>query len=264
MKIVKITKSGLFYKIKFDNEMVCKFHESIIIKYGLIKKNIELSIDKLTEISDENEYFIALDKGINYLTVLRSKKEVELYLKRRYEDSIVSKVIDKLIELKLINDHEYATYFTQVMIKKGFGYQKIANELRNYNIPSCYIEEALALYKEDDMIENCQKHFFKHLSSIKRESILNAKKKMSNYLLGKGFSNDIITIVIEKNQESMDNIIDEDKLLIDSYNKLLKSKKKDMDEKKFKNKVIRSLTNKGFPLYKVIKICEGRFEYDKR
>ena len=43
MKTVKITKIGLFYKVKFDDDSVYKFHESIIISYGLLRKNIEIS-----------------------------------------------------------------------------------------------------------------------------------------------------------------------------------------------------------------------------
>lgn len=264
MKIVKITKAGLFYKVKFDNDTMYKLHESVIIKYGLIRKNIEISLEKLDEITNENEYYVALDKGVNYLTVLRSKKEVELYLKRRYDSSIIERVVRKLEELNLIDDKEYAAYFTSLMIKKGFGHNKIIYDLQKYEIPSEYISEVLEEYSEIDMITNCEKHFFKYLSSVKKDSLQNANKKMHNYLTNKGFSNEIITIVLEKNMKSIDNIIDEDKLLVDAYRKLLKTKKANLDEKKFKNKVIRSLTSKGFPLYKVIKIIEGGFEYDKK
>ena len=93
MKIVKITKTGLFYKVKFDNETVYKFHESIIISYGLIRKNIEISEEKLSKALLENEYYIALDKGINYLTTLHSKKEVLLYLRKHYDVELANKVL---------------------------------------------------------------------------------------------------------------------------------------------------------------------------
>lgn len=264
MKTAKISKTGLFYKVKFDDDSIYKFHESIILKYGLIRKNIEVSLEKLDEIIKENTYFIALDKGVNHLGVLRSKKEVELYLKRNFEDDVVERVVEKLEELKLINDYEYANYFVSIMIKKGFGKNKIINELQRYEVPNDFIMEALSQYRQEDLVENCEKNFNKYLSSLKKDSKQSARTKMYNYLISKGFSNEIITIVIEKNSETLDNIVDEDKLLIDAYKKLLRTKKTNSDDKKFKNKVIRSLTNKGFPLYKVIKIIEGGFEYDKK
>ena len=65
MKIIKITKTGLFYKVKFDNDIVYKFHESVIIAYGFIKKNIEVTQEKLNHALADNLYYLALDKGIN-------------------------------------------------------------------------------------------------------------------------------------------------------------------------------------------------------
>ena len=37
-----------------------------------------------------------------------------------------------------------------------------------------------------------------------------------------------------------------------------------IDEKKFRNKVIRNLSSKGFPLYKILKIMEDGFDDDQR
>ena len=65
------------------------------------------------------------------------------------------------------------------------------------------------------------------------------------------------TQAIEKNRILLDNISDEDELLEVQYQKLLKAKKP-CCEKEFKNRAIRSLCAKGFPLSKVLKIVEGR------
>ena len=46
MKIVKITKTGLYYKVKFDNDEVYKFHESIIIKYLFLKKGTVVTVQE--------------------------------------------------------------------------------------------------------------------------------------------------------------------------------------------------------------------------
>ena len=260
MKIVKITKTGLFYKVKFDNETVYKFHESIIISYGLIRKNIEISEEKLSKALLENEYYIALDKGINYLTTLHSKKEVLLYLRKHYDFDLVNKVLLQLEKLKLINDKEYAFMAVEVMKKKMYGVNKIINELKALEINEEYIFEAINNYSEDEELDNCDKVLLKYLPSLKKESKQGTIKKITNYLMMRGFSNNIITKVIEKNREKLDNISNEDELLIKLYSKLLRTKKDNIDEKKFKNKVIRSLTGKGFPLYKVLKVLDGEIK----
>ena len=58
MKTVKITKTGLFYKVKFDDDSSYKFHESIIISYGFIRKGIEISEERLTLALKDNEYYL--------------------------------------------------------------------------------------------------------------------------------------------------------------------------------------------------------------
>lgn len=262
MKIVRITKTGLFYKVKFDDDSSYKFHESIIVSYGFIRKGIEVSEECLTLALKDNEYYLALDKAINYLTAIRSKKEVQLYLRKNFDNEIAQKVLLQLEKLKLLNDKEYAIYFVEYFKKKGYGINKIINELKEQEITENDIEEAIIYYGKDEMLNNCEKCLLKYLPSLKKDSKAKIIQKATNYLIGRGFSNDFITIVLENNRETLDNISDEDELLRKNYLKLLKSKNSKIDEKKFRNKVIRSLTNKGFPLYKVLKIMEGETNYD--
>ena len=262
MKIVKITKVGLFYKVKFDNDEVYKFHESIIISFGFIRKGIEVDSNKLNNAIKENEYYIALDKGINYLSAIRSKKEVFLYLKKHYDNDIAIKVLSKLEESKLINDLEYAKSFVSYMNKKGYGRERISLDLKENNINFNFIEEALEEYSREDEIINCEKAFLKYLPKVNNVGSNLINKKIANHLRKQGFSNEIITITLEKYPEKLDNVIDEDALLKKNFQKLLKSKKNNIDEKKFKGKVIRSLSAKGFPLYKILKLLESDFNYD--
>ena len=185
-----------------------------------------------------------------------------MYLKRHYDNDLAKKVLLKLEELKLINDKEYAIMMVDVYKKKGYGIKKVINELKSLDINDEYIFDALKNYSLAEMLENCEKAFVKYLPSLKKESKQASKKKLVNYLVSRGFDNDTIAIVIQNNSDKLDNISNEDELLYKAYNKLLKTKKDTIDEKKFKNKVIRSLTNKGFPLYKVLKVLEGDVNYD--
>jgi SOS response regulatory protein OraA/RecX len=159
--------------------------------------------------------------------------------------------------LKLLNDLEYAKNFVFIAKKKHYGSIKIIEELKLSKVCEEDIFNALEDYSLSEEIENCNITFDKYLTSLKKCSSALAKKKMVNHLISKGFSNDSITNVVEKKQKMLDNISDEDKLLAVAFEKLKKAKKTN-DEREFKQKAIRSLTAKGFPLSKVLKIVEGR------
>ena len=257
MEIVGIKKNGLFYNVKFDNGDTYKFHESLIIKYGFIRKKIKVDKQKLENAIKDNEYFLALDKGVKYVSSLKSKYDTYIYLKKYYDDDICKNVVSKLLDLKLINDLEYAKAFVHSSIRKYYGPDKIYNDLKNKKINESYIEIALEDYEEEQILNNCVKNLEKYLPSLKKSSKKLGMKKLQNYLLEKGFSNKVITNAIEKSQSLLDNINDDDEILELHYLKLLKSKKS-MDDKEFKVKAIRSLTAKGFSLSKVLKIVERR------
>lgn len=260
MKIIKITKTGLFYKVKLEDDSVYKFHESVIVKYGFIRKNIDVSDNDLKNALSDNEYFLALDKGVKYLCVPRSKNDVRMHLLKQYDKDVVLKVLVKLEELKLINELEFAVFSVSLQKKKGYGRYKIIQDLKEDKICEEFITGALLEYSDEEEKDNCEKQLIKYLPTLKKESKNGVIKKIYNYLIGKGFSNEIITVTIEKNQEMVDNIVDEDENLIKLFNKLLKTKTKISDEKTFKNKVIRSLTSKGFPLNKILKLLEGDYD----
>ena len=170
IKTVKVTKCGLFYKVKFDNDEVYKLHESVIISYGLIRKNIMISESKLASALKDNEYYIALDKAVNYLAVLRSRKEVLLYLKRNFEKDVIDKVLFQLENLNLINEEEYALYFVDIMKRKAYGRNKIINDLKYLEIDDEYIEVAIDNYEYDEEIINCEMQFDKYLPSLKEKN----------------------------------------------------------------------------------------------
>ena len=257
MIIEKITKTGLFYKVKLDDETTYKFHESVIIKHSLLRKGISVTEDKLAVAIKDNEYFLALDKAINHLSVPRAKYDTYLYLKKYYDKELAIAVLDKVVELKLVNDKEYAKHYVFLAKKKQYGPLKIIEELKLSKVCEEDIFAALKDYSLSEEIDNCNIVFDKYVPSLKKCSINLAKKKMISYLSNKGFSNECITNVIEKKHELLDNISDEDKLLASAFEKLKKTKKT-KDEREFKNKAIRSLTSKGFSLSKVLKIVEGR------
>ena len=257
MVIKKITKVGLFYKVTFDNDASYKFHESVIIKYSFLRKKILVTEEKLDNAIKDNMYYLALDKGIKHLSTLRAKYDVYIYLKRYFDEDICRNVLEKLTDLKLVNDQEYAKEYVAFAKKKQYGPHKIFEELKASKVIEDDIYNALEDYSMEEEKTICELVFDKYLPSLKKYSVKLANNKMREYLANRGFSNESITNIIEKKRGMLDNISDEDKLLVIAYEKLLKAKKS-KDEREFKNKAIRSLTAKGFPLSKVLKIVERR------
>lgn len=260
MKVLKASKNGTSYKVQMDDDNNYIFHDTVAYTFGLTKKNNDITKDKFELALKTNLPYEAFNKAVKYLNKPRTKEEVKTYLKKYYDSSIVIETIEKLEKLKCIDDLKYAQLAVDVFRRKGFGKYKIIDKLKENKICQEYIEIALEDYSQEDEISNCEKVLLKYLPSLKNESKMSLYKKVSNYLLQKGFSNVIITITIENNREKLDNIIDEDEILLKSYKKILKLKKKTDDEKKFKNKVIRNLSSKGFPLYKILKLLE--VDYD--
>ena len=258
MQITKVMKCGEFYKVKFDNEETYKFHESIIISYGFIRSKIEVSSEKLSSALIENEYYLALEKGIKYCYSTRCEKEVFLYLLKHYDKDMARRVILKLNELKLINDKEYAKEYVAFALKKCFGPKKIHQELKELNIIEEDIQNALEGYTFDMAVDNALKLAEKYSLRLKKDSKERRKAKLHNYLLEYGFNDAIITITLEKVREVLDNISSDEELLNKEFNKLVRTKKDNIDDRKFKQKVIRNLSNKGFALKDILKLFESR------
>ena len=70
---------------------------------SFLKKGTVVSVETLNQAIIDNLYYLALDKGVNYLSTYHSRKEVMMYLRKQYDDDIVDRVVLKLEELKLID-----------------------------------------------------------------------------------------------------------------------------------------------------------------
>ena len=257
MIIKKITKAGNYYQVLFDDNTKYKLHESILIKYHIFRKNIEVNANTLATIIKENEEFLALDKALNYLTGLHSKREVYLYILNRYDKEIAEKVIEKLEKMKLLDDREYAKNATYLMINKGFGPNKIKLELNKNDIDDDIIFEALEVYEFDTQVDNCTKAFCKHIKGLKKDSLKSATLKTKIFLNNNGFSDKVIGIVLEKNSYLLDNIIEEEKVIVKQIANLTKKYGKKYTEKDLQKKIYYNLLKKGFSSSKIKKELKG-------
>jgi len=102
-------------------------------------------------------------------------------------------IIVHLIEHNFLNEERFACSFARGKFRiKHYGKRRIVNELKMRGISKYNIDKALKEINEDEYIETFNALAEKQWGSITGSSILNKKKKLTDYLLRKGFESSMI------------------------------------------------------------------------
>ena len=109
MKIIKYKKlPGNKYKITLDDNDIILYEDIIIKNMILLKK--EIKENELKQYLDENIFYEAYYKALNYLKVkMRSTNEIEKYLAKEFNKDLIEKIILNLTKEGYLNDD----YFTK-------------------------------------------------------------------------------------------------------------------------------------------------------
>lgn len=136
----------------------------------------------------------------------RSEKEVLEYLKEKIKnkklnlkdetenEKLITQIMERLIELKLVDDREFARFWVEQRIKfKRKPIRVIKYELKQKGIEENLIEEILSTVDDNNLdLENAKRlakkkmDFYRNLSPEKR------REKVMGHLLRKGFSYDVV------------------------------------------------------------------------
>jgi len=167
----------------------------IILKYKL-KEGLEIDKKKIMELIEENNEKNAFQLAIYYLSFKpRTSHEIATYLfKKEYEDKTISKILEKLVYYKYIDDRQYTkTYIYNAIESKKKSINTIKSELVKRGISIEIIEELIILFSSDINLniakEISNKYFFQK-SSLPFNQL---KNKLSQLLIRKGFTWEIIT-----------------------------------------------------------------------
>ncbi len=193
-KIVK--KNELNVIVFFDNSEKLFLSYEVLLKNGL-RKNMEISEDRYSELITENQKFFIKQAALRLLARrLHSVFELKLKLKKKkYDASLIEDVLTELKEKNLLNDFQFAEIFTEEKIRtKLWGRQKLKSELMKKGISREIIEELLNKQFSDELnlsmaVTLAKKKIISHNFSKLDSS--QAKNKMINYLMAKGY--DFIT-----------------------------------------------------------------------
>ena len=223
IKLLDIKKKKNKYILVFENEELEVFEE-VIIKFMLLKKQ-EIDESAYKEILLYKKYVDALHLSIDYLKKPRTTYETKKYLKEL--DLYDKKIIDKLLDMNLLNDELYTNMYVDYQSRINLkGPKLIKKELE---LKGVFLDFDYPNYEE-----NINKVIDKYLKNNKDKPT-----KMLNYNLNK--------YLISKGYDKTDNYYyNDDESLIEADIEKLLNKNKRIDKSKLRIKLYQSLINKGY------------------
>lgn len=112
----------------------------------------------------------------------------------------VEQLISQMIEENYLNEERYAVAFAGGHFRmKQWGRTKIKYELKQKGVSEYSIKKALKEIDEDDYEKTFRSLTDAKLKTLKSEqNIFTKKKKLQNYLIGKGYEFDLIGKVVNE------------------------------------------------------------------
>jgi regulatory protein len=205
MLITQLTrqkKNRKRYNVYLEGEFYCGLYDDTILKYGLCKGD-EISEAKINEIVNFDEYIYGKKIAFDYLSYrIRTVSEIKKkLLSKEISEESVEKVLKHMAELGLTNDEEFARQLVNEKIKrkpvgKKVLKQKLFQKGISRELSDSVIEKA---FDEVDEKELAMVNFRKYFPRLEGIEINSQKKKIFDYLAGKGFDFDIIKEIINEN-----------------------------------------------------------------
>jgi regulatory protein len=201
MKITSIEKQKKKgrYNLFLEGEFAFGIYEDTLVKFAL-RKNDDLTEEKITEIKDYDEYNYGKKVAYDFLYYRqRSEKELRTKLKQK---NISRKNSDKVIEFfishKFLNDEEFARSFTaQELMKKPSGKRLLYRKLLLKGINKEVIERILEMYYPEES-SAAETLLNKYISKLKDKPLPVQKQKSYNYLISRGFDFDTAKETVNK------------------------------------------------------------------
>lgn len=107
-------------------------------------------------------------------------------------------VLDKLIEMRFVDDMRYAEAYTREKSQiAGWGARKIAQHLYQKGISKDIVAKVLMLIEEDEARETLERRLLRKLPTIKAANDFDLRGKLLRYALGLGYDYDLVVEVID-------------------------------------------------------------------
>ncbi len=241
IKIIKVKQIGKSdnYKVSYqkdDNQEEINLPSDVIVEYRILKnKEFEVCVfEKIIDAANISKWF---NKTLNFLSFkARTIKEIKDYLKKNeVVDSHIEEITNRLINMHLLNDEEYAYNYLEEVIRKKKGLKYFKYQLANKGITNNIIEQVATTYPIDLIIDELIPVIQKQQEKLYTYPITIQKQKINDKLLRDGFSSNIINQVLNRIKWTEDI----KKRLISEIEKI----KKQTDDE---SKIIKKLLSKGY------------------
>ena len=256
MKIDKIVKmKDNKYKIYIDGESFLTYDNVILDNDLLYKKDIDVKI--YNKLISDTKYYDVYNKTVKYiLKKKRSEKEIGEYLtKLEVGEKDRDKIINKLRDIRLINDIEYCkSYINDKVYLSKNGINKIKIDLLEQNIPIEIIEEELNKIDKEIINGRLERLIIKKINSNKKYSNSHLKQKILIEMINLGYEKQSILNIIDNNLENENQIIKRE------FDKLYLRLKVKYEGFELENKLKQKLLSKGFNLEDVNKLLQEKKE----
>ena len=192
--------------IYIDDEYAFSISAELVYKENLKVKD-KINVERLKKIADEDNYIKCKNSALRVIErTYKSEKELrdKLALKG-YEEHIIKRTINFLIEYNLLNDINYAKMYVKDRARNQ-GQKKIKYTLMQKGIDENIIEEELEKLNKNEIREVVHEMALKKYKVLsKRESDeYKVSQKLYRFLMGKGYDYDLIKDVVKSVVKSED------------------------------------------------------------
>jgi len=193
--IKKQVKNPDRYSIFMDARYSFSLSSEALLSSGLIVGQ-ELTAEELKQQKEQSADDKMYNACLNLIARrMRSKGEIELYLKRKkVSPTLLSNILNKLSEKGLIDDKKFASSFINDRnLLKPTSRRKLILELRSKNVPGDIINEVT---QDDNQQEKT--NLIRIVENKRRQSKYKDDQKLMQYLSRQGFNySDIKEVLAE-------------------------------------------------------------------
>ena len=136
-----------------------------------------------------------MDAALTYLGFrARTVREVERYLdEKQYGEFEIMQVVDRLTELGLLNDAQYAAEFVDSRLRtKPVSRRILREQLYAHELPRPIIDEALARISDETELKNAVAVAEKYAAQYGSYERIEQERRITKRMLSRGFSYDTV------------------------------------------------------------------------
>ena len=194
LKVVKIKRSTKYSDriiITFENKNILRVPENVFVLHP-IKIGDLISSHDIKKYDEKMRLQEAKDSAYRLLSYrMRSEGEMRKRLKdKSFLKDEIDTTVSYLKKQNYLNDLEFARTFSQEKVRlKMIGPSLLRAELFKHHIKTILIDEVIdEVYKHNDIYSLITKHLEKKKAVKGKVLENNQKKKLSDYLIRKGFT----------------------------------------------------------------------------